>query len=902
MLASAQSALTGAGPGWAAVLVGDPGIGKSRILAELNVRLARGRHATGYGRCREHGNLVSYATWRECLGQLGQIVAKTHDARGDAARAAIYDLLGDPAVADLCVLVPVLAAIRPAAATAAAAPPVGNDAGVRRVSQAVVRLVSTICAHIPTALILEDLHWADQGTLDILGALVSAPLPPGVLILCTTRPEGALPPGPALTRVELGPLDETTSADLLRALAGDMRPEVIAELTAAIPLLRMGNPLVDTQVILHLKREGLLATAGDGRVVLSDRFGRDYEPPTSVSSVLERRLEHVPERVRDILGIASLLGRQFRRSALREVAAPDIRAHEVDAAVREAVDLALCRADQDECVFVHDVIRDHLETTVPIERRPALHARIAHTLREHGAPAATLAYHLDQAGDVGAAAAKYFDGGIEADRVHDLVGSSRNLRRALALYLKRPASPQRDRDLARTASELVRITCLLGKTHEPLEDLDRCRRAMIAPSAATMVMLDSAYARVYYAQGQFDRAMDHSERSLAVDDPELGPYQCVPANMLGRALCASGHFGPSIEVLLRGCALLRDAGDLVELAHSEGLLATSLAFVGDYSRSLQHIAESRRLAEVLDDPARRMGVCLYTTLHHEAAFQWDQGLQASAELLTHAEEYSMAGLYLYLGTMMAGRHHFHVGELRRARHLLRNAINFSDIFGILTCKSWALAYLGDVYFVEGRLDDARGWYTKALDLAREGRGDGLGVPLALIGQAHVAASRGAPLAEVRALAEEAFESFEAASNTTSLATALVRYREAVAACGGDPAIEAAIAARLDELLARLGVGRCEFWPAVPAGATAEERAMSTPDYWRRRAKSDRAAAEKQSKSRTETGSLLFNLSTVEGFIPSFAGRPPILISRAVRSRGGTRRSQTTPSQLSTTSA
>src|SRR5262249_21721652 len=207
---------------------------------------------------------------------------------------------------------------------------------------------------------------------------------------------------------------------------------------------------------------------------------------------------------------------------------------------------------------------DHLETTVADARRPELHERIAHVLFDR-APAATLAYHLDRAGDRAAAASQYAQGGIEADRVHDLVGSSRNLRRALSLYLELPPSPDRDRDLARTTYELARITCLLGKTQEPLEDLDRCRAAMVAPPADAAVMVDSAYARVYYAQGKFDQAMDHSEKSLAVTNPALAVYQCVPANMLGRALCASGHFGPAIDVLRRGCQLARETNDLVEL-------------------------------------------------------------------------------------------------------------------------------------------------------------------------------------------------------------------------------------------------------------------------------------------------------------------------------------------------
>jgi eukaryotic-like serine/threonine-protein kinase len=875
LLARANVALHGPheGPnaaGWAVVITGDPGIGKTRILSELTHRLEVGRSATGYGRCREHGNLVSYASWRECLGQLERAVARSTHPNADPARAAIRELLADPAVADLCVLIPALEPERLSAAPVAST--AGTlDVGSKRVSQAVKRLVTAICAHIPTALVLEDLHWADQGTLDILGALVASPLPPGLLIVGTARPEPELPAWPALDRLRLEPLDAGRSADLLRALAGNMSPEVIARLTAAVPLLGMGNPLVDTQVILHLKREGLLGQNALGQVVLSERFAHDYVPPTSVSAVLERRLQHVPEWAREVLGIASLIGRVFRISDLKQIAAPELEARDVEDAVRQAVDLSLVRADNDECTFVHDVIRDHFKTIVPPARGPDLHARIARTLQARETPAATLAYHLAAAGDGAAAAAKYFEGGIEADRVHDLVGSSSNLRQALALYLALAPSEARDRDLARTTYELARITCLLGKTHEPLEDLERSRRAMITPPDDAQVMLDSAYARVYYAQGDFDRAMDHSERCLAVTGPALGPYQCVPANMLGRALCASGHYGPSIEVLLRGCELLRDANDLVELAHSEGLLGTSLAFAGEFERSNRHIDESLRLAELLNNPARRMGVCLYQTLHAEAAFRWEDGIRTSAQLLAHAEDYSMAGLYLYLGTLMAGRHHFHIGELLRARHLLSNAINLSTIFGIRTGRSWAHAFLGDVFFIDGRLEDALRWYATGNEIAREGRGDGWGLPLTLIGMAHVSACLGVDRARVIELAEEAFRAFEAAGNITAMATGVVRYLEALAAYHDDDGHSAAARARLAGILEKIGVARCDFWPVLPASATDAERARPAPDYWRDRAGSEVVATASGQVGR-DSQSLLVNLSTMDGFVPAFAAR------------------------------
>lgn len=848
-------------PGRAIVVVGEAGIGKSRILAEITQRLQRDR-AIGYGRCRKHGNVAAFAILRESIGQLAETILRTTHW-DEPVRESLRELLADPGVAPLSVLIPELEALSP---SRTALPTEARDVeiGSAVISQAVKKLLAAIGAHLPIALVLEDLHWAIAGTMEVFSTLVSSLLPPGVLVIGTARPDAVLPSSPLLDRVVLQPLESDHVAELLKALAGNMSRSVITELQRAIPLLRMGNPLVDTQVILHLKREGLLHRDAQGQVVLAEQFDRGYVPPTSVASVLERRLDHLTPSARHILGIASLIGRQFSIPDVVQIATPEDDPATVDEAIRLALELSLCSVEHDRCTFVHDVIRDHLETTVAPERTAAFHARIAQVLSDRRAASATLAYHLDRAGDLSAAATTYFQAATEADRLHDPVGATDHLRRALALNYQMPPDSDRDRALARTTYELTRITGLLGKTHESLEELDRCRDALQSPPQDAAVMLHSAYARVYYAQGDFARAVEHSERSLAVIDPELSAYQCVPANMLGRAQCASGWFGPSIEVLRRGCQLARETDNLVELAHSEGLLGTSLAFVGEFEQSATHIAESSRLAEVLKDRTRRMGVCLYQTLHAEAAGRWEDGIDTSVRLLALAEEYSVAGLYLYFGTLMAGRHHFHIGELQRARHLLRNAINLSKVFGIRIASSWAHAYLGDVCFVEGKCEEALRWYATGRELAREHK-DGFGLPLSLIGMAHAFAYLDVEVAQVHALAEEAFAGFDAARNVTALAVGVVRYLDALAAYPEESEARAATRARLHKLLVRLDVARCEFWPMASADSVS---AVDSPaGYWQRRA----AAEAAQAPVRRPTGdSLLISLATVDGFIPAFA--------------------------------
>jgi len=91
-------------------------------------------------------------------------------------------------------------------------------------------------------------------------------------------------------------------------------------------------------------------------------------------------------------------------------------------------------------------------------------------------------------------------------------------------------------------------------------------------------------------------------------------------------------------------------------------------------------------------------------------------------------------------------------------------------------------------------------------------------------------------------------------------------------CGADAAPLAAVRARLGEALARIGGASCEFWPGLPATATAADRALPIADYWRQRAVGEIALAAEVEETSAQTGKLLVNLSTINGFIPAFAAR------------------------------
>ncbi|HWM88784.1 MAG TPA: hypothetical protein VNO33_23195, partial [Kofleriaceae bacterium] len=770
-------------------------------------------------------------------------------------------------------------------------------AGPARVARAIRRAFGAVSGDTMVIVALEDLQWADEGTLAVLRVLLEQPPPAGVLFLLTSRPGERLPAGRALRVLEIQELTSEHNDQLLLALIGGNDPALAASLKHAIPLLAAGNPLFVTQVIHDLEITGHLRRDASGRPLIDlDQLRADYAPPDSVSRVLERIVWRVDAGKLEILGAAAMMGRHFLVSDLCGLGL--FTGEEVRAAVAEAEVLCLCRTEGDSCHFVHDTIREHLDGKVPAERLRDVHAAIAGQLVRRGAAPAALGRHLEHAGELKRAARAYFEAGLDADRLHDPHGARRHLARAFDILQALPGEEREPSELVRVMHELVRVGCMFGNPGDTLDIIDRCAAALPERSAEEAVALHSSYARLYYVQGQMPKAMEHSSAALATveNDPRLVQYQSLPANVVGRALCVSGRFGKARRMLTRGCELASEAGEYVELAHSEGLLGVALGYTGAFDEALARAASSTELARRLGDPVRMIACHVYNAAVAEARFDWESGIRETTQLLSMAEENSIAGLYLYVGTAMAGRHQFHVGHLDRARVLLGNALAMSRSLDIMMLLSWTQAFLGDVYFVAARLDEARRHYTDGLETASARAGDDYAAPLCLIGLAHLAAMEGAALEEVKRLGDDALARLDAAGNLSARVTVLQRYAEALELAG------ASAMSLLEEraaLLKRLGVGQVDFWPLLPQPLASPP--TSPRVYWRDRptAVVRRAGARPVAFGTTQlagseeleiknvdagatTGvtalaegeigsqaSLMDSLSTIEGFVPRF---------------------------------
>jgi DNA-binding winged helix-turn-helix (wHTH) protein/tetratricopeptide (TPR) repeat protein len=386
------------GSGQLVLVLGEPGIGKTRTAEEV-AALARARGARVLaGGCYEGEGAPAFWPWVQILRALG----------GAGASARSPAELGPDAV-DLAALVPDLEA--PAAGRAA--PPLVVPEQARfRLFDGVAGFLRRASTARPLVLLLDDLHWADKPSLLLLQFLAREIRRAAILILGTYRDValgrhhplaetlGELAREPACQRVALRGLAE---ADVLRFIELTAERAPAPGVAAAVHAMTEGNPFFIGEIVRLLVAEGRLERPPDGTTLA-------VALPQGVREAIGRRLSALSEPCNRALALASVIGREFHLHVLQRVA--ELPAESLLALLDEAAGARILVPDPGapgRYAFAHALVRETLyeELTLPVRVR--LHRRVGEVLEEvHGADVTAhlpeLAYHFFQAAPGGEAA------------------------------------------------------------------------------------------------------------------------------------------------------------------------------------------------------------------------------------------------------------------------------------------------------------------------------------------------------------------------------------------------------------------------------------------------------------------------------------------------------------------
>jgi DNA-binding SARP family transcriptional activator/RecA/RadA recombinase len=560
-----------AGHGRVMLVAGEPGIGKTG-LAEEAARQAAGQGVqVAWGRCYEGEGAPAFWPWVQVMRQV----------LADATPGELGALLGrsGPEVSQL---LPELKELVPGLEP----PPVVELAAARfRLYQAVTGLLRRLAEARPVLVVVDDLHWADMGSLGLLAFLAAELRAARLVVLGTYRDVdvaagqplaetlGALARQPVVERIVLGGLG---TADVARLVATTVGTRPDERLVRAVHERTEGNPFFVTELLPLLQSEGTLQ--GDDAMTAARRA-----IPVGVREVLQRRLARLPEQTNAVLLVGAVAGRGFDLDLVEAVAGLDEeRALE---AVEAAVVAGLVVEDEEAVgryQFAHGLVRETIYEDISRARRVRLHARVGEALlglhgRDDPEHVLELARHWWAAVSVtGAEAALPF---VLAAADHAMAKlafeqAEQQLHRALEVLESMPPSALRTR---RELGVQMRLGSLLGQLSSPG-----------APEAAAM----------------FERAAELATE--AADDPAALPalvgvhsgYTVRAEHDRARALA---------ERVLHG---VRRSEDPQALLAGHFLLGHTLSVQGELSAARHHLEAAVRLAAAMPEATRLPGIPL----------------------------------------------------------------------------------------------------------------------------------------------------------------------------------------------------------------------------------------------------------------------------------------------------
>jgi tetratricopeptide (TPR) repeat protein len=538
--------------GWVGLVSGEPGIGKTRLVAACAAQLAEDGFGCAWVSCPEDDGAPPFWVWDQLLGQLGA---------GEALRPGARE--ADPGLARFLLFEAVAAGVREAAAKR------------------------------PLLLVVDDLHWADPGSRRLLAAIRGALATLPVVALGTYR--DTEPAADALC-AEVGPDRHV----MLGGLApGELAAAVFMATGSAVPdaLLEglhartAGNPYFAAEAVRLLRAEGRLDTSAQLPAELL---------PRTVRAVLERRLARLPAPAAELLRVAALLGDELDPPLLAAVAGEPL------AAVASALAAARATRVVSRDRFAHPLVREVLDAQLGPVDRLRWHTRagalLARRYRAGTVGPAAAARHLLAAAELGGEAgpAVEFARLAAADAVRRV--GYEDAVRLLSAALKF-AGPDSDR------GELL---CALGEAALAAGDPDRARAAYaeaaeLARRTGRAELLAAAALGAAGGQGGFEIDLRDPDRVAVLTEAlEAQPDgdSTARAALLGRLSVALAFTGAAPE---RREAASAEAVAMARRMGDPAVLATALAARCDAISGPDHIAERRAAAAEIIELARAGG-------------------------------------------------------------------------------------------------------------------------------------------------------------------------------------------------------------------------------------------------------------------------------------------------------
>ncbi len=753
----------------AVTIVGDAGLGKSRLLYELAnwVELLPDTWYVFNGRATESTQGLPYALVRDVFAFRFEIQdSDSPQVAREKLERGLLAMCEDAPEAEMMMRAHFLGQL------------IGFDysaspyvSGIRddarqirdRAFHYAAQFFADVARSFPVIIYLDDVHWADDGSLDFIDYLTRNCADSPVMVLCLARPS-LLERRPSWgegrerhTRLSLQPLSKKESRQLVEEILKRARG-VPPNLREMVVVGAEGNPFYVEELIKMLIDQRVIVTGADEWSVDASRLGEVKVPPT-LTGVLEARLDKLTPQEKAVLQRASVIGRIFwggavehlgagattsdKRATVSEPASVPSAAGEGVAQVLESLrrkELIYRReasafAGAREYIFKHALLRDVVYESVLKRDRRAYHRRAAEWLARRsggrvGEYAGLIAEHYDRAQSAEDAAEWYGRAGRQARETHAPESAIGFYRKALDFI----SVVERGKDSDALAiqalrmewyeglGEVLRVQARYGEATEAYQAMLAAAEALSAPTAQARAWNEIAL--VQSSQGDNRVASEstrHAEKLSRAEGRGSGA-RVELARALNLQSQASSRLGDARSAMMladRALSLVDEMGDAGRRVRADCLKSLGMAYhmLGRFEQAEEFKAQALQLFREMGD--RRSVGNLLNSLGETTRLSGDY--QAAfgryQEALTIAREIgNRNGEILYFSNLGGTR--VGLGQYEEAESDLRQTIEMGEAAGYVGLSE-NFRFLAEALVGQGRLEEALAAARRALELGRE---------------------------------------------------------------------------------------------------------------------------------------------------------------------------------------
>jgi predicted ATPase len=721
-----------AGHGQIVGVMGEPGVGKSRLFHEFKLLSQRGCLVLETFSV-SHGKAYAYLPLIELLHNYFQLIPQD-DERRRREKVGGKVLMLDRSLEDT---LPYLFSLLGIAEPTSPLPQMDPQIRKRRTFEAIKRLLIRESLNQPLLLIFEDLHWLDTETQAFLSLLSESVATAKILLLVNYRPEYRHEWGNKTyyTQLRLDPLGQAEAQEMLTALLGD--GAALQPLKQFILEKTEGNPFFMEEIVQALFEQGVLIVGAHGGAPSLARPFADLHLPTTVQGILASRIDRLGPEEKTLLQTLSVIGKEFSLSLLKQVTnQPEDELHRLLSHLQTAEFIYEQPAfPEPEYTFKHALTQEVAYGSLLLERRRVLHERTAKAiealfhsqLEDHYSE---LAHHYSRSGNTKKAVEYLQLAGQQAVQRSAYAEAFTHLTTALELLKTLPDTPERgQQELTLQLAVGVPLMATKGYAAPEAEHAYSRARELCQQLGETPQLFPALRGlwQFYHLRAEYETAGRLGEQLFSLAQHVQSPALLLEAHrVLGPTLFQLGEFAPAREHLEQGIALYdlqQHRSHAFLYGQDPGVACRSHAarvlwHLGYPDQALKRSHEALSLAQELSHPFSLAYALSFAAWSHQSRREGQAAQERAEAAITLSTEQGFPS-WLAMGTISWGWALAEQGQGEEGIAQMRQGMAAWRATGAELARPYYLALLAEAYGRMGQLEEGLSVLAEALSAVHQ---------------------------------------------------------------------------------------------------------------------------------------------------------------------------------------